>query len=101
VWASDPNWRLVVNVDHPALVSRYEFGTRTAAFHVCSRCGIVPLVTCTIEDHLYAVVNVNALDGVKDVQLDRADANFDDEDTAARLARRKRNWIAEVRFSHG
>jgi hypothetical protein len=56
----------------------------------------VPLVTCTIEDHLYAVVNVNALDGVKDVQLDRADANFDDEDTAARLARRKRNWIAEV-----
>ena len=31
------------------LFSTYSFGTKTAEFHVCSRCGIVPVVTSAIE----------------------------------------------------
>jgi hypothetical protein len=98
VWTSDPNSRLTVAVGDDSLVSRYEFGTKTATFHVCSRCGTVPLVTSDIDRHQYAVVNVNALDDIDPSRLHRATANFDGEDIGSRLARRTRNWIADVRF---
>ena len=59
VWTSAPDGTLKIAVKQPALVSRYAFGTRTAEFHVCSRCGVVPVVTSEIAGRLYAVVNVN------------------------------------------
>ena len=101
VWTSNPNGSLSVKVGDPALVSRYEFGTRTAFFHICTRCGVVPLVTSQIDNRLYAVVSVNALESVDPAWLDRAAANFDGEDVESRLARRQRNWIADVRFAKG
>jgi hypothetical protein len=98
VWTSDPGARLTVVVGDPALVSRYAFGTRTATFHICARCGIVPLVTSEIADRLYAVVNVNALENVDPAWLRRGAADFAGEAVEARLARRQRNWIADVRL---
>ncbi len=38
----NPGGVLRVTVDDPSLVSSYFFGTRTARFHVCARCGVVP-----------------------------------------------------------
>jgi hypothetical protein len=67
-------------------------------FHVCSRCGTVPLVTSEIADHLYAVVNVNMLENIDPSWLRRAPASFEGEDVESRIARRKRNWIADVRI---
>jgi hypothetical protein len=63
VWTSFPSGALEIVVANPALVSKYEFGTRTAQFHVCTRCGVVPVVTSRINDSNYAVVNVNAFEG--------------------------------------
>ena len=85
--------------DNPSLVSKYAFGTRTATFHVCSRCGAVPLVTSEIAGHLYAVVNVNVLENIDSSSLRRSPASFDGEDIEVRLARRRRNWIADVRIA--
>lgn len=99
VWTSNPNAALKVRVRDAATVSKYAFGTETATFHVCSRCGAVPVVTSEIEGHLYAVVNVNALENVDPSWLRRSPANFDGEDGASRLARRKRGWIRDVRIS--
>jgi hypothetical protein len=99
VWTSNPQSTLIVTIRDEALVSKYAFGTRTATFHVCARCGTVPLVTSEIDHRLYAVVNVNALDNVDPARLRRAAASFEGEDIASRLARRKRNWIADVRFA--
>jgi hypothetical protein len=98
VWTSNPKGALEVTVKNPALASKYAHGTRTAEFHVCSRCGIVPVVTSRIDDHLYAVVSVNAFEDVDPSLLRRAPTNFDGEETDSRLERRKRNWIADVRF---
>jgi len=98
VWTSNPGGSLSVKVKEPALVSKYAFGTRTAEFNVCSRCGIVPLVTSEIDNHLYAVVSVNAFVGVDPSLLRPAAANFDEESEGVRLARRKRNWIPDVRY---
>jgi hypothetical protein len=48
VWTSTPNGALKIKVKDPAAVARYAFGTRTAEFHVCVRCGVVPVVTSEI-----------------------------------------------------
>lgn len=102
VWTSNPAAKLAVVVRNPALVSNYAFGTRTATFHVCSRCGAVPLVTSEIANRLHAVVNVNVLENVDPSWLRRTAADFEGEDVESRLARRKRNWIADVRIvEHG
>ena len=101
VWTSNPKSRLVVAIRDASLVSKYAFGSRTAMFHVCSRCGAVPLVTSEIANHLYAVVNVNVLENVNQACLHHATAAFEGEDVESRLARRRRNWIADVRIAEG
>jgi len=101
VWTSNPAAALEVSVEDPSLVSRYAFGTRTAEFHICARCGIVPVVTSRIDGRLYAVVSVNAFEGVDRSLIRLASADFDGEGTDSRLARRKRNWIASVKFIEG
>jgi hypothetical protein len=98
VWTSNPQGALEVVVEDAALVSRYSFGTKTARFHICSRCGAVPVVTSEIEGGTYAVVSVNAFDNVDPSMLKRASASFDGETEADRLARRVRNWIPRVTF---
>jgi hypothetical protein len=101
VWTSYPAGALKVSVKQPAEVSKYSFGTKTADFHVCAKCGVVPVVTSRIEGRLYAVVSVNAFEGVDPSLLKRMPATFDGETEEARLARRKRNWIANVDFASG
>jgi hypothetical protein len=98
VWTSNPSGALKVVVEDPSLLSKYAFGTRTAEFHTCSRCGIVPVVTSRIDGHLYAVVSVNAFEGVDQSLLRRASASFDGEGNESRLGRRTRNWIANVEY---
>ena len=98
VWTSHPRAKLEVRITDASAVSRYAFGTRTATFHVCARCGAVPVVTSDIGGRVYAVANVNVMEGVDPSRLRRAGANFDGEDVDARLARRERNWIPDVRF---
>ena len=93
VWTSNPGGALRISVGEPSAVSRYSFETHTAVFHICARCGVVPVVTSEIEDQLYAVVNVNTFENVAPSLLRRAPTSFDGEEEGMRLARRKRYWI--------
>lgn len=101
VWTSNPAGSLEVRVAEPSLVSRYAFGTKTAEFLVCARCGAVPVVTSRIEGSLYAVVSVNAFDDVPRERVRRTSSDFEGESEAVRLARRKRNWIGRVQYVEG
>jgi hypothetical protein len=99
VWTSCPTGTLTVNVAKPARVSKYAFGTKTATFHICADCGVVPVVTSEIEGRLYAVVSVHAFEGVDPSLLRLASATFEGESEPARLARRTRNWIPDVEWA--
>jgi hypothetical protein len=101
VWTSNRDARLSATLHSPTLVSKYAFGTKTATFYVCSRCGAVPIVTSEIVNRLYAVVNVNTFEEVDSLHLDRQPVSFDGEEQQLRLARRERNWIADVRIFEG
>jgi hypothetical protein len=98
VWTSSPEAALRVAVSDPALVSRYAFGSGNASFHVCARCGIVPVVTARLGGTLYGVVSVNAFEHIDRSLIQCESSNFDAEDSEARLARWKRNWIANVEY---
>lgn len=98
VWTSHPAGTLKINIKNPTHVSRYAFGTETADFHICTQCGVVPLVTSSIDGHDYAVVNVNTFENVDASMLERSSSNVEGENTGDRLARRKRNWIGNVLF---
>jgi hypothetical protein len=95
VWTSHPDGRFYLRIDDESRLSRYRFGTKTADFHVCSTCGVVPIVTCVIEGARYAVVNVNTFDNVPKSQLVETPANFEGESMESRLMRRRRNWTPE------
>ena len=101
VWTSNPGSSLEIAVKDASLVSTYTFGTRTAEFHTCARCGVVPVVTSVIDGKLYAVVSVNAFEGIDPSLLRRVSTNFDGEVEDTRLARRKRNWIGHVKYIAG
>ncbi|WP_199754270.1 hypothetical protein [Dyella dinghuensis] len=92
---------LKVAVRDVSHVSGYAFETETAEFRICTRCGVVPLVTSLIDDRLYAVVNVNTFENVEASMLRRSSVTLDGEACDDRLARRKRNWIADVVFVEG
>jgi hypothetical protein len=96
VWTSCRQGRLRIHVADPAAAANYAFGTRTATFHVCTRCGVVPAVTSRIEGRLYAVVSVHAFENVAPALLRASPASFDGENEADRLARRQRHWIGDV-----
>jgi len=81
--------------DH-SRVTRYRFGTKTADFHVCVTCGVIPIVTCVIEGIRYAVFNVNTFEDIDRSQLVETATNFEGETAENRLARRRRNWTPEA-----
>lgn len=77
-------------------LERYRFGTGTADFLICRRCGAVPVVASVIDDVCYAVVNVNTLENTDRVEFYHSSTDFEGEAKGDRLARRQRNWIPEV-----
>ena len=101
LWTSNPLGALRVRLGNPSAVSRYAFGTHTASFLVCARCGVVPVVTSEVEGRLHAVVSVNALEDVDPSRIRRSPVSFDGEDEDSRLARRARNWIGRVEIVEG
>ncbi len=96
VYTSHRDAELAAVVHDESLLSKYRFGTGTADFYLCARCGVVPFVTSMIEDNLYAVVNVNSFEGIDPSRFSRQVVDFDGETTESRLERRTRNWIPSV-----
>ena len=95
-YTSHTDGRIEVRIGDAGRVEHYRFGTRTADFLICRTCGVTPVVTSEIEGNLYAVVSVNAFEGVDPSELDRSVCDFDAENTTDRLSRRQRSWIPKV-----
>jgi hypothetical protein len=77
-------------------VERYRFGSRTADYLVCRRCGVYVGAVCDTRAGLRAVVNVNCLDDRDAFTQAPAAPDYDGEATAARLDRRTINWMPAV-----
>lgn len=96
VYTSHREARLQAWVRDGSSVNRYTFGTHTAEFFICSRCGVIPFATSMIRDHLYAVVNVQTFEGENLQSSEQVVTTFDNETVESRLRRREQTWIPQV-----
>lgn len=95
-YTSGPGTRLDVTVLYASLAQHYEFGTRTAQFLRCGKCGVMVLAASETDGRRIAVLNVNTLDDCETMDFVVTTGDFDAEDREGRLARRARNWIRDV-----
>ena len=86
---SDPNGTIGIVVHEAGLLERYRFGLKTADFLLCRRCGVY--IGAMLEERWFTV-NVNTFKERPALDFPAVPHDFDDEDTATRIARRKRNW---------
>ncbi len=98
VWTSDPSGSLRLFVSEPEYLHKYRFGTKTADFYVCAMCGVVPAVLSQIGESVYAVVNVNAFEEVRGLEMTESPADFSGEEPEGRLDRRSKTWIPNVQL---
>jgi hypothetical protein len=76
-----------------SLVEPYRFGSRTADYMVCRRCGVYVAAICETVAGPRAVVNINCLtDRASFTQQPNA-TNYDGETEATRLSRRATHWM--------
>jgi hypothetical protein len=96
VWTSHPEAILKYSVSDPNQISIYQFGTGTADFHICKRCGVPPFVISEIACVRYAVVNTNTFDTPDSLEFIVSDTNFENETVDTRLERRISKWIKNI-----
>ncbi len=93
---SDAEGSFEVWADDWTLVEPYRFGSRTADYLVCRRCGVYVGAVCDTAAGTRAVANTNVLDDRASFTQQAAHPDYDGEATDARLARRAANWTPTI-----
>ena len=94
--ASDPNGAAEIWAEDWSNVSRYRFGTGTADFLVCRRCGIYLGAVTETEAGTRMVTNTNCLDDRALFTNTPAPTNHDGETVGSRIERRAANWTPTI-----
>jgi hypothetical protein len=93
---SDPNGAFKIWAQDWSEVIRYRFGTRTADFLLCQRCGVYVGAVSETPAGLRGVANVNTLTDHMLFPLLPTAMDYGDELQEARVARRAANWMPAV-----
>jgi len=93
---SDRNGLVEITATDWSQVERYQFGSRTADYILCRRCGVYIGAVCDTATGVRAVVNVNCLPDRAAFTRAPAAPDYDGEATEARLARRSTNWMPAI-----
>ena len=93
---SDPAGLFEVWADDWSLVEPYRFGSRTADYLVCRRCGVYVGAVSDTDAGPRAVVNTNNLADRAAFTRAPEPTDRDGESTAERMARRATTWTPTV-----
>lgn len=93
---SDPRGSVEIWADDWSLVEPYRFGSGTAEFLVCRRCGVYIGAVCDTAAGARAVINTNSLDDRARFTGSPAAVDHDGETLDDRLARRASNWTPAI-----
>lgn len=66
---------------------------------MCARCGVSPVVLCSINGEVHAVVNINTLSDIAIFTQAVKFVDYEGETQQQRIARRKNSWISQVTVS--
>jgi hypothetical protein len=90
--ASDPHGSVEIEAEDWSLVESYRFGSGTAEFLICRRCGVYLGAVCETASGTRAVVNTNCLDDRAAFTRQPSPVDHNGERTEDRLARRAAYW---------
>lgn len=96
VYTSHPHARLQVRIADEASIQWYRFGSETAEVLFCTICGVMTLITCDIDDHLYAVLNANTVNGLHIDRTNLTTVSHEGYSLEEMLQRRQKFWIPDV-----
>lgn len=92
VAVSDPQGRMCIDIRREDLARRYRFGSRTADYLVCGRCGVYVAAVVEEEGRAHAVIMVRVLDDGELFTQAAVPMDFGGETPEERTARRRRTW---------
>ncbi len=96
LYTSHPQGKLRVRINAADSVHYYRYGSETAEVLLCTVCGVFPLITCDIDEHLYAVLNANSINGLH-IERDRLkQIPHVPHSPEEMLQKRQENWIGDV-----
>jgi len=93
---SDPDGQVAVHASDWSLVERYRFGSRTADYLLCRRCGVYIGAVCETVAGPRAVVNTHCLHDRAAFIQEAVRPDYEGETVEVRLARRAANWMPAV-----
>jgi hypothetical protein len=93
---SDPEGGVVIQAGDWSLVERYRFGSRTADYLLCRRCGGYIAAVCETAAGPRAVLNTLCLNDRDAFSQAPMRPDYDDETTEVRMSRRAANWMPAV-----
>ena len=93
---SDPNGAVELRAEDWSLVEPYRFGTGTADFLICRRCGVYVGAVCDTPAGPRAVINTNALDDRARFAGEPTPYAHEGERPADRMTRRAANWTPAI-----
>ena len=96
---SDPNGAMRITVRDPAQLSRYRFGLKIADFLICSACGVFIGAVMEDDGRHWMTVNANSFRPPPPDDFPVSAVDYDAENVALRLARRKLRWTPVVEFN--
>ena len=96
---SDPNGVMRIRVRDAGKLLRYRFGLKTADFLICADCGIYIGAYMPGAGGGFMTVNVNSFRDPPPLDALIVPHDFDAEDVAARIARRKAKWTPVAEFA--
>jgi hypothetical protein len=89
---SDPAGSVEIRAEEWSLVEAYRFGSGTAEFLLCRRCGVYVGAVCDTPAGLRATINTNTLEDRVLFTRAATAVDHDSEALEDRLARRARTW---------
>jgi len=93
---SDPHGGVEIEAEDWSLVEPYRFGSGTAEFLICRRCGVYLGAISETAAGTRAVINTNCLDDRAAFTRPPEPVDHDGETTDDRLARRAANWTPAI-----
>lgn len=97
---SDPNGTIRIDVRDAGKLSRYRFGLKTADFLLCRECGVYIGALMEEDGRMWFTINVNTFRDRPRDDITTVPHDFDGENLAGRIARRKERWtpVSELKI---
>lgn len=93
---SDPVGQVDIRAADWSLVERYRFGSGTADYLICRRCGVYIGAVCETASGARAVLNTLCLKDRAAFTQEAVRPDYDGETIEARLSRRAANWMPAI-----